>query len=67
MTTINAPPSAEQIPSKARLAVGGTIFVLGQLSPLSIPLVAAANLSAGWKTTLTGLLLIGSQPSNRLT
>jgi hypothetical protein len=46
-------------PVGSRLAIGGTIFVVGILSPLLIPLVAASGLPAGWKTALSGLLLVG--------
>lgn len=39
---------------------GGIIlFVLGFLSPLFIPLVTATALPAGWKTALSGLLMLG--------
>ena len=40
-------------------AVGITLFVLGLLSPLFIPLVTATALPAGWKTALSGLLMLG--------
>ena len=39
---------------------GGIIlFVLGLLSPLFIPLVTTTALPAGWKTALSGLLMLG--------
>ena len=39
---------------------GGIIlFVLGLLSPLFIPLVTATALPAGWKTAISGLLMLG--------
>jgi hypothetical protein len=39
---------------------GGIIlFVLGLLSPLFIPLVTATALPTGWKTALSGLLMLG--------
>ena len=44
---------------KNRLYLGGAIFVVGFLCPLLVPLVAATGLSAAWKATLSGLLLLG--------
>jgi len=44
---------------KNRLYLGGTIFVVGLLCPLLVPLVAATELSTAWKATLSGLLLLG--------
>ena len=44
---------------RQRLAFGTTVFVVGQLIPLTIPLVAMSSLSDGWKTTLSGFLLFG--------
>ena len=38
---------------------GITLFVLGLLSPLFIPLVTATALPTGWKTALSGLLMLG--------
>ena len=35
------------------------MFVVGFASPLLVPFVARSDLSAGWKTTLSGLLLVG--------
>ena len=46
-------------PSRARLAVGGIVFVAGQLSPLLIPLVVASDLPGAVKATLSGLLVLG--------
>jgi len=48
-----------QAPPRGRLVAGATVFVLGFLSPLLVPFVARSDLSAGWKTTLTGLLIAG--------
>jgi len=45
--------------SKGRLYAGGAIFVTGFLSPLVVPLVTNSALSVGWKTTISGLLLVG--------
>ena len=42
-----------------RFQVGILFFVLGFLSPLCIPLVTATNLSTAWKTTLSGLFMLG--------
>ncbi len=38
---------------------GSTVFVVGQLAPLAVPLVARTDLAPGIKATLTGLLLLG--------
>jgi hypothetical protein len=51
---LSAPP-----PPRGRLILGGVVFVVGQLSPLFIPLVTASGLSTGVKSALTGLLLLG--------
>ncbi len=45
-------------PSKVRLYLGGGIFLMGQLTPLFIPLVLASNLSGNVKTTLVSLMAI---------
>lgn len=45
--------------SRGRLYTGGAIFVAGFLSPLLVPLVTASSLPVAWKTTLSGLLLVG--------
>lgn len=44
---------------QGRLTLGGVIFVVGLLCPLSIPWVASSGLPAGWKAVLSGLLLLG--------
>lgn len=44
---------------KSRLYAGGAIFIVGFLSPLLVPLVTASSLPVGWKTTISGLLLVG--------
>ena len=46
-------------PPRGRLALGATIFGLGLICPLFVPLVAATGLPAGLKTGLSGLLLLG--------
>jgi len=48
-----------QAPPRGRLIVGATVFVVGFASPLLVPFVARSDLSAGWKTTLSGLLIAG--------
>ena len=45
--------------SKKRLYLGGVIFFVGLLCPLLVPLVTYTGLSAAWKATLSGLLLLG--------
>lgn len=56
MTTAqnSAPP-----PPGWRFRTGIFFFVFGWVCPLFIPLVTASSLPAGWKTTLSGLLLVG--------
>ena len=44
---------------KNRLYLGGSIFVVGLLCPLLVPLVTSTGLSTAWKATLSGLLLLG--------
>lgn len=51
--------TAEQPPPAWRFQVGILFFMLGLLSPLFIPLVTATNLSTAWKTTLSGLFMLG--------
>ena len=53
------PSVPAQAPPRGRLVAGATVFVVGFLSPLLVPFVARSDLSAGWKTTLTGLLIAG--------
>lgn len=45
--------------SKSRLILGGTVFIVGFLSPLLIPLVVASGLSDAWKSLLSAILLVG--------
>ena len=45
--------------SRGRLCSGGAIFVAGFLCPLLVPLVTASPLPVGWKTAISGLLLVG--------
>lgn len=51
----NAPSSS----SDWRFSLGISLFVLGFISPLGIPVVTATNLSPAWKATLAGLLMLG--------
>ncbi len=44
---------------KGRLYTGGAIFIGGFLSPLLVPLVMMLPMSDGWKTAISGLLLVG--------
>jgi hypothetical protein len=46
-------------PPKSRLLLGGVVFASGFLVPLAVPLVALTSLPSGWKTALSGLLLLG--------
>jgi len=46
-------------PPRGRLVVGGAILVFGWFCPLFVPLVLGSDLAPQWKTTLSGLLLLG--------
>jgi hypothetical protein len=54
-TEINTDPPADGW----RFRIGIALFTMGLLSPLFVPLVTATNLSTEWKTTMSGLLLLG--------
>ena len=49
----------DQIRPGWRFYGGIMLFVLGLLSPLFIPLITATALPTGWKTALSGLLMLG--------
>ena len=51
--------NTEQKPLRWRFRIGFSLFILGFFSPLCIPLVTATNLSTAWKTTLSGLFMLG--------
>jgi hypothetical protein len=51
--------SDEQTQKVWRLRIGLTILIIGLASPLLIPVVAATDLSSGWKTALSGALALG--------
>ena len=59
MITIKKNEATETGLPKSRLYAGGAIFVIGFLSPLLVPLVTSSSLPVGWKTTISGLLLVG--------
>ncbi|MGB2957680.1 MAG: hypothetical protein WBD30_02220 [Bacteroidota bacterium] len=46
-------------PPRGQLLLGGSVFVLGQFSPLLVPLVVNSDLPGGWKTAVSGLLMLG--------
>jgi len=52
-------PTGGQTRPGWRFCGGIMLFVLGLLSPLFIPLVTATALPTGWKTALSGLLMLG--------
>ena len=58
ITTTNRDLTEPSLP-KGRLYAGGAIFVAGFLSPLLVPLVTVLPLPVGWKTAVSGLLLVG--------
>lgn len=48
-------PAAEK-----KILIGSIVFILGQLSPLIlIPVVISLDLSSGWTTALSGLMMFG--------
>ena len=46
-------------PPRGRLYLGGGVLIFGWLCPLFVPLVVQSDLGPEWKTTLSGLLLLG--------
>jgi hypothetical protein len=46
-------------PPRVRLLLGGGVLIFGWLCPLFVPLVLGSELPGEWKTTLSGLLLLG--------
>ena len=57
----NQKKEAPNLPAAERkLIIGSIVFVLGQISPLIlIPVVVSLDLSSGWTTALSGLLMFG--------
>lgn len=53
------PGVSRAAPSRARLLLGGIVFIAGFAAPVLIPVVTGSNLPAGWKTFLSGFLAIG--------
>ena len=51
--------AAEPIRAGWRFYVGVFIFGFGFVCPIFIPLIVATNLPTGWKTTLSGSLILG--------
>ena len=51
--------SAVEAPPRGRLYAGGAVLAFGWLCPLLVPLVLKSDLASEWKTTLSGLLLLG--------
>ena len=52
-------PDKTEKQAQARFRLGATIFVIGFLSPLLIPLVTATDLPTKWKATISGALALG--------
>jgi len=46
-------------PPRGRLLLGGGVLIFGWLCPLFVPLVLGSDLAGEWKTTLSGLLMLG--------
>ena len=59
MTKADQYVSSSGAPPRGRLIAGGSVFIVGQLAPLLIPLVARTELSTGLKTAISGILLLG--------
>jgi hypothetical protein len=55
----NETTTAVQPPAGWRFRIGIIIFVVGFLSPLLIPVVAATGLPTTWKAAISGLLAVG--------
>ena len=55
----NVSNSAEEMPPRGSLIVGGTLFLVGWLCPLFVPVVAACDLPTAWKAAASGVLLVG--------
>ena len=49
----------EPVQSNFRFRIGVMVFAISWCSPLLIPLVTASNLSAQWKTVVSGALAVG--------
>ena len=49
----------QQTGSPWRLKLGVTIFILGFLSPLLIPVVKAMQMPTAWKVVISGALAVG--------
>ena len=50
---------SDPAPTRGRLLAGAGVLIFGWLCPLFVPLVLATSLGSEWKTTLSGLLLLG--------
>ena len=48
-----------QQPPGRRFTVGVVVFIVGFLSPLLIPVIAATNLSTKWKAAISAMLSVG--------
>jgi len=46
-------------PSNNRLMIGGTIFIVGILCPLLVPIIILLDLPEAWELTISGFLLLG--------
>jgi hypothetical protein len=55
----NETTTAVKAPSGWRFKIGIIIFVVGFLSPLLIPVVAATGLPTTWKAAISGFLAVG--------
>jgi hypothetical protein len=53
------PTQREPSTSKARLIVGGFVFIFAQSTILFIPLVSSLPVPEGWKPLISGLLVVG--------
>ena len=58
--TTSRPEASQKKLGSARFAIGSGVFAVGMMCPLLVPLVAASDLAAQWKATLSGMLLLGA-------
>lgn len=51
--------STREAAPRGRLLLGAAVLIFGWLCPLFVPLVLATGWPGGWKTTISGLLVLG--------
>ena len=58
--TPSQPEASQKAPGRARFIIGISVFSVGMMCPLWVPLVAASDLPTPWKATLSATLLLGA-------